>query len=200
MMNAMSAKLITITRTINNLLQTLLPVADLVARLYIAKVFILSGWNKISDWETTLYLFREEYHVPLLNPEFAAVFASAGELALPVLLVTGIFTQLSALGLFVLNIVAVVSYYATLSQSPAALTDHLQWGIMLAVLMTMPERKLALEYFVGKYFLRGDFARAGQRTADYGSRQNLNAKKNTGTTKTIKSNDPCNMKSVLRKA
>jgi putative oxidoreductase len=69
-----------------------------------------------------------------------------------VLLVAGIFTQLSALGLFILNIVAVISYYATLSQSPAAMTDHLQWGLMLAVLMTLPTHKISLEYLCRAYF------------------------------------------------
>lgn len=150
-MNALFAKLATVTATANRSLQYLLPITDLAVRLYIAKVFLLSGWSKVSDWDTTLYLFREEYSVPLLNPELAAVLASAGELALPVLLVAGIFTQLSALGLFVLNIVAVVSYYATLSQSPAALTDHLQWGLMLAVLMTMSTHKISLDHFLQTY-------------------------------------------------
>jgi len=150
-MNSLIAKFVTIKTTANKLLEHLLPIADLVLRMYIAKVFILSGWSKISDWETTLYLFREEYHVPLLNPEFAATIASAGELGLPVLLVFGIFTQLSAVGLFVLNIVAVISYYSTLSQSPAALTDHLQWGLMLAMLMTSPMHKISLDYFLETY-------------------------------------------------
>jgi len=148
------AKAAALTAIANRWLQHLLPITDLAARRYIAKVFMLSGWNKISDWDTTLYLFREEYSVPLLNPELAATLASAGELALPVLLVAGLFTQLSALGLFVLNIVAVASYYMTLSQSPAALNDHLQWGIILAILMTLPTHKISLEYFLRPYFLR----------------------------------------------
>lgn len=151
-MNGISAKLATTVTTANRSLQYLLPITDFLLRLYIAKVFMLSGWSKISDWDTTLYLFREEYHVPLLNPELAATLACAGELALPVLLVAGVFTQLSALGLFILNIVAVISYYATLSQSPAAMTDHLQWGLMLAVLMTLPTHKIALEYLCRAYF------------------------------------------------
>lgn len=150
-MNALLANIARGIRHANAALAFLLPLTDFAARLYIAKVFLLSGWSKISDWETTLYLFREEYHVPLLNPELAAVLASGAELALPVLLVAGVFTQLSALGLFVLNIVAVVSYYATLSQSPAGLTDHLQWGILLALLMTLPARKLSLEFLLQKY-------------------------------------------------
>jgi len=88
----------------------------------------------------------------------AAKSGNRGELVLPVLLVIGIFTQLSALGLFVLNIMAVVSYYMALSGSPAALNDHLQWGIILAVLMTMPIHKFSLDYFLETYVLRKHFS------------------------------------------
>jgi putative oxidoreductase len=120
----------------NGLLEYLRPIADLVARLYIARVFFLSGLSKFQDWETTLYLFREEYHVPLVPPEFAAVSGTAGELVFSVLLALGVFTPLSAFALFVLNIVAFASYYQALIETPAAWHDHLEWGIVLALLMT----------------------------------------------------------------
>ncbi|MFT3929399.1 MAG: DoxX family protein [Spongiibacteraceae bacterium] len=125
------------TQRASGWLECLRPVADLVARLYIARVFFLSGHNKFQDWETTLYLFREEYHVPLLPPEIAAVCGTAGELGFSILLALGVFTPLSALALFVLNIVAFASYYHVLIESPAAWHDHLEWGIVLALLMTM---------------------------------------------------------------
>jgi putative oxidoreductase len=64
------------------------------------------------------------------------VLSATGELALPVLLILGLFTRFSALGLFILNGVAVISYYSALQDSPAALQDHLQWGLMLAWLIT----------------------------------------------------------------
>ena len=57
-------------------------VLDLGIRLYIAKVFFLSGLTKIRDWETTVTLFREEYHVPVLPPELAAFMGGTGELVL----------------------------------------------------------------------------------------------------------------------
>ena len=37
-------------------------------RWYVAWQFLKSGWLKVSDWDSTLYLFQEEYHVPLLPP------------------------------------------------------------------------------------------------------------------------------------
>lgn len=123
-------------RNADRALALLAPLADLLARLYIARVFLLSGWSKISDWDTTLYLFAEEYHVPLLPPNLAAVLGTGGELLFPVMLVLGLFTRLSALGLFFLNIVALASYWHVLKDVPVALDDHLVWGLMLGLLMT----------------------------------------------------------------
>lgn len=123
-------------RNADRALAVLAPLADLLARLYIAKVFLMAGWSKISDWDTTLYLFTDEYRVPLLPANVAAVLGTGGELLFPVMLVLGCFTRLSALGLFGLNIVAVASYWHALKDVPAALDDHLVWGLLLGLLMT----------------------------------------------------------------
>src|SRR3546814_13303357 len=55
--------------------------------------------TKIADWDTTLALFQDEYHVPLLPTQLAAVMGTGGELVLPVLLVLGLFRRFAALGL-----------------------------------------------------------------------------------------------------
>ncbi|QLI82511.1 DoxX family protein [Chitinibacter fontanus] len=126
-------------------LDALAPLADLLLRLYIGQVFFLSGLTKISDWSSTIALFTDEYHVPLLSPQLAALAGTVGELALPVLLVLGLFTRLSALGLFALNLLAVLSYYHVLKDIPAALQDHLEWGLMLLVLLAVPVQRWALD-------------------------------------------------------
>ena len=133
-------------------LEHLRPIADLAARLYIARVFFLSGLSKIQDWETTLYLFREEYHVPLLKPELAAISGTAGELTFSVLLALGIFTPLSAFALFILNIVAFASYYRVLIEAPAAWHDHLEWGIIIALLMTVKSGCLSVDALIRRFF------------------------------------------------
>ncbi len=107
------------------------PLAALVARAYIAQVFFLSGLTKIRDWDTTLLLFTEEYNVPLLSPEVAAVMGTAGELVLPVLLLFGLAGRLAALGLSVVNVMAVLSLGEI---APAALQQHITWGVLLAAL------------------------------------------------------------------
>ncbi|MEH6347079.1 MAG: DoxX family protein [Bermanella sp.] len=109
-----------------NLLQ---PVALLAARIYVAWVFFMSGLTKTRDWETTLFLFEEEYNVPFLNFEVAAWLSTAGELVLPILLVLGLAGRFSALGLSIVNVVAVLSLEEI---APAAYTLHIVWGLLLA--------------------------------------------------------------------
>jgi putative oxidoreductase len=116
-----------LTRALN----ALQPLAALLARLYIAQVFFLSGLTKLRDWGTTVALFTDEYKVPLLSPPIAAAMGTAGELVLPVLLVLGLGGRFSPLGLFVVNAVAVIS----LSEiAPAAMQQHITWGCLLAML------------------------------------------------------------------
>lgn len=119
------------------------PLAALLARAYLAQVFFLSGLTKVRDWDTTLLLFTEEYRVPLLPPAVAAVMGTAGELLLPVLLLFGLAGRFAALGLGVVNVVAVLSLTDI---APAALQQHITWGVLLAA--------LAL-YGVGRWSLDG---------------------------------------------
>lgn len=107
------------------------PLAALAARAYLAQVFFLSGLTKLRDWDTTLLLFTEEYRVPLLSPAVAAVMGTAGELVLPVLLLVGLAGRFAALGLGVVNAVAVISLAEI---APAALQQHITWGVLLAAL------------------------------------------------------------------
>ena len=117
--------------TLEDLLDSLQPFAALAIRLYVAKVFALSGWLKVSRWDSTLALFENEYHVPLLSPQTAAVLGTTAELALPLLFALGIRSRVVALGLFVFNIVAVISYP---DLSPAGLKDHVFWGALMLVI------------------------------------------------------------------
>src|SRR5215831_16447105 len=111
------------------LLARLEPLLLLGFRLYLARVFFLSGLTKIRDWSSTVALFTDEYHVPLLSPSVAAALGAATELSMPVLLALGLASRLSSGVLFVFNIVAVVSYYETLSQT-GGIKDHALWGTM----------------------------------------------------------------------
>jgi len=118
---------------INSLLEKLQSPLLLLFRLWVAKVFFMSGLQKLNTWGDeygVLYLFREEYNVPFLNYEVAAFLATAGELILPIFLVIGFGTRYIAIALSILNVVAVVSYYATLAKV-GQVTPHIFWGAML---------------------------------------------------------------------
>ena len=136
-----------LTRALNRLQ----PLTALAARLYVAQVFFLSGLTKTRDWQTTVALFTDEYHVPLLPPALAAAMGTTGELALPVLLVLGLGGRLAALGLSVVNAVAVIS----LSEiAPAALQQHVFWGALLAGLAIYGSGPWALDRFTAPRLLK----------------------------------------------
>lgn len=124
------------------------PALDAGLRLFLANVFFKSGLTKIQTWDSTLYLFREEYKVPLLPPDFAAYLGTSAELALPVLLVFGLCGRFAALGLSILNAVAAYSYYDQLSA--AGLNQHLYWGLLLAVLLLHGPGKWSLDEWLEK--------------------------------------------------
>jgi putative oxidoreductase len=126
-------------------LNHLQPLAALLARGYVAQVFFLSGLTKLRDWSVTTALFQDEYHVPLLPPELAAVLGTTGELALPVLLVLGLGGRFAALGLSVVNLVAVLSLADI---APAALQQHITWGVLLAALALYGSGPWALDYWL----------------------------------------------------
>jgi putative oxidoreductase len=131
----------------SHLPEYLAPLMDLGLRLYLANVFFRSGWTKIQSWDSTLYLFNDVYHVPLLPPEVAAYMAAGAELGLSVLLVLGLLGRFAASGLFILNIVAVISY-ADLSE--AGLNQHLSWGILLGVLLILSRGSWSMDFWLEK--------------------------------------------------
>lgn len=122
----------------------------LAVRLWVGMQFFQSGWLKITSWENTLFLFREEYHVPLLNSTVAAVLGTSGELCFPVLLFVGLFGRLSALGLFFVNVMAVVSYaHVLLAEGfEAAIAQHILWGFALLILAVYGPGRASLDAFI----------------------------------------------------
>ncbi|MCB1928780.1 MAG: DoxX family protein [Rhodocyclaceae bacterium] len=122
---------------------------SLAIRLAVGWAFFKSGLTKIQDWETTLFLFEDEYQVPVLPPELAAWLGTAGELVLPVLLFVGLFSRPAALGLFIVNAMALISYPTLFEfECPAALQDHLYWGALLLVVTAFGPGRLSLDSLI----------------------------------------------------
>ena len=121
-------------------------IAALAMRLYVAKVFFVSGLLKFQRWDSTLALFENEYHVPLLSPATAAFVGTGMELGLPVLLALGLGTRAAALALFVFNIIAVISYP---DLSPAGMKDHVLWGTLLAIVAIYGPGRVSADRWLG---------------------------------------------------
>lgn len=128
------------------------PVLDLIIRIYVANIFFVSGWSKFQNflngnWDTTVYLFTDIHRVPVLPPEAAAVLGTGAELILPALLVAGLFTRFSAIGLFVMTLVieflAVDSFGDGLSSS-----THYYWMLLLAVPILKGPGVISLDYLL----------------------------------------------------
>ena len=117
------------------------------ARLGIGAVFFLSGRTKVDGFltvnESAYTLFREDYKVPLLPPEFAAHLAAYAEHLLPLFLVLGLATRLSALGL--LGMTAVIQIFVY----PDAWPTHLTWAVALLYLAGRGAGALSLDRTLG---------------------------------------------------
>jgi putative oxidoreductase len=135
--------------TAAGLVDKLRPLMLLGFRLYVARVFFMSGLTKIHDWSVTLALFTNEYHVPVLPPAVAAVMGTTTELSMPILLALGLATRFGAFVLFFFNIIAVVSYAAL---PDIAVKDHILWGTMILVILLCGPGVISLDHLLERRF------------------------------------------------
>lgn len=134
-------------------LDFLSPIGDLILRCWVAYAFWVSGLTKIQNWDSTLYLFEDEYSVPLLPPEIAAYMGTSVELGFPVLLAFGLLGRFAAGVLFLFNIVAVLSYP---DLGAAGIEQHEVWGVMLLVCFLRGPGKLSIDHWIKKRFFSSD--------------------------------------------
>ncbi len=89
----------------------------LFVRIVLGGIFWRSGQTKVAEgtWfqltDTMYELFRTEYAGVPLPPELAAVMANTAEHILPMLLLAGLFTRFSALGLLGMTLVIQLFVY-----------------------------------------------------------------------------------------
>lgn len=148
-------QLTNLARKVDRGLNFLTPVFLLGTRLWVATVFFKSGLVKIQSFQTTVFLFENEYHVPFLSPTLAAYMGTFTELVFPALLAVGLVGRANAAILFVFNIIAVISYPDLM---PIGVKDHQLWGFMLAMLVFFGPGKLSLDRFLVKRFGRNMIA------------------------------------------
>lgn len=119
----------------------------LIARLSIAGVFWRSGQTKLEGWhvsDTAIYLFENEYRLPLVDPWLAAHMAALAEHLFPALLVIGLFSRFSALALLAMTLVIEIFVY------PDAWPTHGTWAVCLLVVIAGGPGRFAFDHFIAR--------------------------------------------------
>lgn len=98
------------------------------------------GWPRFAD--ATIDLFRDEYRLPFLPPEWAAGLASAAEHVFPILLLLGLATRLSAAALLMMTLVIQIFVY------PSAWPVHGLWAVALLFLMAKGAGAVSLDHLL----------------------------------------------------
>ncbi len=122
------------------------PVFDVAVRLFIANVFFKSGLTKIKDWDITVSLFADEYQVPVLPPEAAAVLGTTFELAMPVFLVLGLGARVAALPL--LGMACVIQFVLGAANPDYDNPMHFYWMFLLAMIVIKGPGPISLDHLI----------------------------------------------------
>ncbi len=138
----------------------LYPVLDLAIRLYMANVFLKSGWPKFKNflddnWAATVDQFTNVHVIPGIDPALAAIAGTAGEVILPVLLIIGLFTRFSAAGLIVIALMIEFLAVDGFVGDPLSSPTHYYWMLLLAVPMIKGPGALSFDHRLVK-FIRKD--------------------------------------------
>ena len=124
-------------------------IVALIARVSIAAVFWRSGQTKVDGWhvtDATLFLFKDEYKLPLIDPTLSAYLATFAENFFPVLLVLGFATRFAALALLIMTLVIEIFVY------PDAWPTHGTWATCFLILMTQGPGKLSLDHLIAQRY------------------------------------------------
>jgi putative oxidoreductase len=116
----------------------------LVARIATFSVFFRAGTQKLSDWNTTLLLFQNEYHVPILPPHIAAHIALFNELVCSSLVLVGFLTRAGVALLLAMVLVIQTFVY------PMAWPDHIQWLAFMLILLARGAGPISVDAVVFK--------------------------------------------------
>jgi putative oxidoreductase len=129
----------------------------IAARIGIATTFLRSGLQKLDGWNNgnTLALFTDEYKLPVIPPEIAAYMATALELSMPVLILSGFLTRFAALALLGMTLVIEIFVY------PNAFDTHGVWAAALLYLMKYGAGTLSLDNFIASF--RGTYSTKVER-------------------------------------
>lgn len=130
------------------LLNMLIPVGDLIARVWVAQIFLRDGWFKFQNWNSTASLFQSHY---TLSPIFTAGLVTAAEIILPILLILGLGGRIIILLFLLLNIMTMYSYnFIWIPEGAANLNQQMAWAMLLMLLALHGSGKLSLDHWLHK--------------------------------------------------
>lgn len=104
------------------------------------------GWPQLAD--SAVFLFREEYRLPLIPPELAAPAAAFAEHLLPLLILIGLATRFSALALLGMTLTIQLLVY------PDAYPTHGVWAAVLLFLVAKGPGAVSLDHWLATYGAR----------------------------------------------
>jgi putative oxidoreductase len=119
-------------------------ILGLLARFIPATIFWRSGMTKIDDFEKTIDLFKEIYALPIIPHVPAAYMATAAELTLPILLVLGLCTRLSALALLLMTLVIQIFVF------PTSYLEHGLWAVCFLCLIKFGAGLFSIDALIAK--------------------------------------------------
>lgn len=122
------------------------PVFDLLLRFWIGLVFFRSGLEKSMDWDATVFLFQEEYKLPLLPPEVAAALGMTTEITMPLLLFAGLAARLAAVPL--IGMTCVIQFILGARDPSFDSMDHFYWLFLLGVIVVRGAGKLSVDHLI----------------------------------------------------
>ncbi len=122
------------------LLNLLIPLGDLIARVWVAQIFLRDGWYKFENWNHTVNLLHSPYWAGLVI---------AVEIILPVLLIIGLGGRIIILLFFLFNIFTMYSY--NFIWTPEGITNFNQqmaWAMVLMLLMLHGSGRWSVDHWL----------------------------------------------------
>lgn len=122
----------------------------LAARIFPAAVFWQSGQTKTQGLnvfalsDSAVYLFQEEYKLPLVDPAVAAHGAAIAEHLFPALLVVGLASRFSALALLGMTLVIEIFVY------PDAWPTHGTWAACFLLIIARGPGVFSLDHLIAR--------------------------------------------------
>ena len=141
------------------------PKVDLLIRLWLAKIFFVSGVLKLTHWQTAVDLATHEYPVSFMSPLTAACVGVSIEVGGATLLALGLMTRYAAVPMMIISVVIQVAYmpfdsqlfwaalfgwYAVCGAGPISMDNLLRRGLADSALPGVP-RILRFSHWMRSY-------------------------------------------------